>query len=395
MKRSRKTDKSIILLLLIIIVAVATVVFAFYKFRTDKFTSKLKDEGPIAILFLINSDQNLKFIQVLLYHPVTNKGGLFYIPANLGTKVETVDRFDRLEVLYNTQDNSPIKKKVEQILDLPVLFYFDISLNGLYNFVDLVGGLELFISNPVNIDQGERPVLLPSGSVLLDGDKIKDYLTYELPLEEDRERVGRKQKVLHSLLKKIGNPATNAYLLEKDVFKLVRSYLKSNLTSKSLRSFILELGKLKTDRLIFQRVLGSIKKVDGVDGPILFPHYEGNLIKQTIRQTIETISSDDPKYDDTLIVSIEILNGTETDGLAKRTKALYESFGFDVVSFGNADHDEYLNTLVLDRKGKSYAAEKVAEVIKCERIHSKLDSESSADITLILGKDFDGRYCKK
>ena len=291
--------------------------------------------------------------------------------------------------------NSPIKKKVEQILDLPVLFYFDISLNGLSDFVDLVGGLELFISNPVNIDQGERPVLLPSGSVLLDGDKIKDYLTYELPLEEDRERVGRKQKVLHSLLKKIGNPATNAYLLEKDVFKLVRSYLKSNLTSKSLRSFILELGKLKTDRLIFQRVLGSIKKVDGVDGPILFPHYEGNLIKQTIRQTIETISSDDPKYDDTLIVSIEILNGTETDGLAKRTKALYESFGFDVVSFGNADHDEYLNTLVLDRKGKSYAAEKVAEVIKCERIHSKLDSESSADITLILGKDFDGRYCKK
>lgn len=395
MKRSRKTDKSIILLLLIIIVAVTTVVFAFYQFRTDKFTSKLKDGKPIAILFLINAERNLKFIQVLLYHPVTKKGGLYYIPTNLGTWVETVDRFDRIEVLYNAQDKSPIRTKVEQILDLPVPFYFDISLSGISNFVDLVGGLELFISNPVDIDQPESPVLLPSGSVLLDGDKIEDYLTYELPLEEDRERVGRKQKFLHSLLRKIGDPATNAYLLDRDVFKLVRSYLNSNFTSKSLRSFILELGKLKTDRLIFQRVLGSTKKVEGVDGPILFPHYDGNLIKQTIRQNIETISSDDPKYDDTLTVSIEILNGTDADGLAKRTKALYESFGFDVVSFGNADHDEYLNTLVLDRKGKSYAAEKVAEVIKCERIHSKLDSESSADITLILGKDFDGRYCNK
>ena len=394
MKRSRRSDKSIFLLLLIILVAAATIVFAFYQLRTDKFTSILNEQNPVAVLFLVNSQERLQFIQVLLYHPITKKAGLFYIPANLGTRVEAVDRFDRIEVLYNPQDCSLIRKKVEQLIDLPIPFYFDVSLNGISNLVDLIGGIELFISNPVDVDQGEQRVLLPSGSVLLDGDKLVEYLTYELPLEEDRESVGRRQKFLQSLLKKIGTPSTNAYLLERDVFRLARSYLRSNLTSKSLQAFLLELGNLKTDRFIFQRVLGSTKKVEGVEGPILFPHYEGNLIKQTIKQNIETISSDDPKYDDSLTVSIEILNGTDSDGLAQRTKALYESFGFDVVSFGNADHNEYINTLVLDRKGKTYAAERVAEVIKCERIHSKLDSESRAEITLILGKDFDGRYCK-
>ncbi len=394
MKRSRKTDKSIFLLLLIILLAASTIVFAFYQLRTDKFTRILKEQKPVAVLFLVNSQERLQFIQVLLYHPITKKAGLFYIPANLGTRVEAVDRFDRIEVLYNPQDCSLIRKKVEQLIDLPIPFYFDVSLNGISNLVDLIGGIELFISNPVDMDQGERRVLLPSGSVLLDGEKIKEYLTYELPLEEDRESVGRRQKFMQSLLKKIGSPSTNAYLLERDVFRLARSYLRSNLTSKSLQAFLLELGNLKTDRFVFQRVLGSTKKVEGVEGPILFPHYEGNLIKQTIKQNIETISSDDPKYDDSLAVTIEILNGTDSDGLAQRTKALYESFGFDVVSFGNADHNEYINTLVLDRKGKTYAAERVAEVIKCERIHSKLDSESRAEITLILGKDFDGRYCK-
>jgi anionic cell wall polymer biosynthesis LytR-Cps2A-Psr (LCP) family protein len=394
-KRSRKTDKSIILLLLIIAVAVTTVVFALYQFRTDKLTNKLKEKNPIAILFLVNNDRQLTFMQLLLYHPVTKKGGLFYIPGNLGTKIESPDRFDRIEVLYSVQDKTPIKRKVEQILDFPVLFYFDMSLNDISNIVDLVGGLELFISNPVDIEYDGKRVLLPSGSVLLDGDKIKDYLTYEVPMEEDREKVGRKQKFLNALLKKMGSPTTSAYLLERSAFRLLRMYLKSNLTEKALRSFIVELGKLKSDRLIFQRVLGSLKQVEGVDGPILFPHYEGNLIKQTIRQNLETISSDDPKYDDTLTISIEILNGTTIDGLAKRTKTLYESFGFDVVSYRNADHDQYLNTLVLDRKGESFAAERVAEVIKCERIHSKLDQEKGADITLILGKDFDGRYCKK
>ncbi len=207
--------------------------------------------------------------------------------------------------------------------------------------------------------------------------------------------MARKQKFLAALLRKMGSPATGALLAQKEVFVYLRSYLDTNLTPRALQSLIGELGKLKADRFVFQRVLGSLKEVDGIDGPVLFPHYEGNLIKQTIKQSLETIASDDPKYSDFLTANIEILNGTSIDGLAKRTKALYESFGFEVVSFRNADHDAYIETLILDRKGKPDLANRVAEVIRCEKIFTKLDPDSNADFTLILGKDFDGRYCKQ
>ena len=91
---------------------------------------------------------------------------------------------------------------------------------------------------------------------------------------------------------------------------------------------------------------------------------------------------------------MEILNGTYQDGLAKRTKVLFDSFGFEILSIRNAEHDQYLNTLILDRKGKIESAERAANVIRCERIYTKIETGVNVDITLILGKDFDGRYCK-
>ena len=373
----------------------ATILVGFFQFRTDNFTKKLKEKQPIVILFIVTEKIEVQFLEIFLYDPGTKKGGIFYIPANLGTKIESIDRYDKVERLYNPDNIQPLKAKIEQILDLSIPFYIDTSIENLGNLVDLVGGVELFISNPVDLVYNGERVLLPSGSVLLDGDKIKDYIRYTEPLEEDRENVGRKQKFLGALLKKMGSPATRALLLKKQAFDYVQTCFKTNLNSRALQTFIVELERLQSDRMLYQRVLGTLKEVDGVQGPILFPHYEGNLIKQTVKQSLETIASDDPKYDEAMTVAIELLNGTQMDGLAKRTKALFESFGYDVISYHNADHENYLNTIILDRTGKSHFAERVAEVIKCDKIYLKLDPESNVDITIILGKDFDGRYCSK
>jgi hypothetical protein len=52
--------------------------------------------------------------------------------------------------------------------------------------------------------------------------------------------------------------------------------------------------------------------------------------------------------------------------------------------------------VVLDRKGRLDVAKKVADLIRCTRIYSKPDPlmDQAVDVTVILGKDFDGRYVK-
>jgi hypothetical protein len=75
---------------------------------------------------------------------------------------------------------------------------------------------------------------------------------------------------------------------------------------------------------------------------------------------------------------------------------VFQSFGYEIVSLANADSADYLNTVVLDRKGRLEAAQKVAELIRCKRVYSRLSEggDLTIDVTVLLGKDFDGRYCK-
>ena len=103
-----------------------------------------------------------------------------------------------------------------------------------------------------------------------------------------------------------------------------------------------------------------------------------------------TLASTEQELDDQVLVSMEVLNGTTSAGLARRTSQLYEDFGFDVRRFGNADSNQIDHTLVIDRRGTGELAERVAQVIEAERVITEVAPDSDVDVTLILGRDFDG-----
>jgi anionic cell wall polymer biosynthesis LytR-Cps2A-Psr (LCP) family protein len=398
-KRARKYDKGILLLIVIVMVVGATAVFAYLNLRTDVFAEHLKEGSAINMLFAVSGDQDYRFFSVFSYDPRTHKGALIFIPGNVGSIIESLKRVDRIDVLYRDGDLGPLRDKVEQLTGLEIKFMVDLTESSVRRVVDIIGGLELFIPNPVDSARSarsaaeERRTLLPSGSVLLDGDKVASYISYRETLESEVDRVGRKQKFLQALLGEIGS--SSEYLMDKSVFPVFRDALRINLSARALGSFVREMKKLDAERLIFQRVLGSSRVVDNKE--LLFPHFDGELLRETVKQTQETIASQELLPDEEVTVTLEVLNGTQVTGLAARAANIFRSFGYDIVTIGNADGSDYQKTVVLDRRGKLEPARRVAELIKCERVYTRPDEEVdvSVDITLILGKDFDGRYCKE
>jgi anionic cell wall polymer biosynthesis LytR-Cps2A-Psr (LCP) family protein len=391
-RRKRKWDKSILLLILIVFIVAAAVVFGYLQLRTDLFTEKLKSGAPVNMLFCISGDQKYRFFAVLLYHPATHRAAIVYIPGNVGLIIESLKKVDRIDVLYQRNALEPLISKIEELVDLDIPFYIDLQEQEVVDLVDLLGGLELFIPNPVDTTYDGRRILLPSGSVVLDGDKIRDFIAYQESMESEMDWVGRKQKFLQSLLKKIGD---SDVLVGKNSLAVFKRIVSTNLSARALQSFLTEMKRLESEKIIFQRVLGSTREVDGKE--LLFPHFDGQLLKEIINQTQETIASQEPFTEEELVVSLEILNGTTVAGLARRAANVFQSFGYDVVSIANADNTEYQKTVVLDRKGKIEAAERVAELIRCQRVYSRLEEEGdfTVDVTIILGTDFDGRYCKE
>jgi calcineurin-like phosphoesterase len=107
------------------------------------------------------------------------------------------------------------------------------------------------------------------------------------------------------------------------------------------------------------------------------------------------------------VFTVEVLNGTSTAGLAGRTADLLRGFGYDVITIGNADRSDYENTEILDHSGYEDMSRTFADIIRCRNIRfespgrenielgmemSIQNLEYHSDFTLIIGKDFNGRY---
>jgi polyisoprenyl-teichoic acid--peptidoglycan teichoic acid transferase len=391
-RRSRRTDRSIMLLILILVIIVGTGVYAILKQRGDQITDSLKKKLPLNTLFIFSDGEKALFFEVFFYNPETRKGSLFYVPPNLGSVIATINRVEGIDVLYRRTNVLPLRRKVEELLGVPIHGVIDIGFDEAGRLVDLMGGVDVFIPNPVNLAlQGHR-VLLPSGSVLLDGDKARDFISYQDPLETDADAIGRRQKFLQALLKGLGE--NKAFLLQRGPFSMLCSLLRTDLPGRALSSLVAEMGRFDSERMVLQRVLGTTRSVDARD--LLFPHQDGELLKQAVKQAMAANASNEFVPPDALTITVEVLNGTKTAGMANRARDLFQSYDLEVMAPNNADNDQYLNTVVLDRKGNMDNAKKVADIIHCTRIFSKPDPQmdQAVDVTVILGKDFDGRYVK-
>ncbi len=391
-RRSRKADRSVILLVLIVLVIAATAVLLLLQLRVDRITDALKKKQPVNTLIILSEGEKALFFEIFLYNPETRKGTLYYVPANLGGVIEGLRKVDGIDALYRRGSPAALQKTIEGLLGVPLHCVLDIALTDAVKLVDLVGGLDLFIPNPVDITREGRRILLPSGSVTLDGDKTVDFLSYEDPLETEVDRIGRQQKFVQSLLKSLGEE--KQLLAQRGPFRLVRAFVRTNIPPRALAALIAELARYDSERVIQARVLGATRTVDGRD--LLFPHQDGELLLEAVRQAVAANASNEFIPAEDLTVTVQVLNGTSTPGLANRAREVFQSYDMEVLAPNNADNDQYQSTVVYDRKGRIEDARRVAELIRCTRVATQLDpqGDQAVDVTVILGKDFDGRYCK-
>lgn len=391
--RNKIFDKGFSFLVLILMVLVGSGLFFYFQVRTDRITAMLSEGKSFAIHFMIREGDNLLFSEVFLYNPRTGKGAVVDIPGNAGTIIESLRRVDRIDTVFKAGNSSTYRAMIEKFVGLEVPFYCMFSLDEIEEFVDILGGVEVFIANSIETDSRGNKVLLPSGNVLLDGGKTRSFLSYIDPEETELDRIGRAQKFLQGMLKKMGEDAP--FLTHAEVLPFLKDAVKTNLDGRAFRAFIREIVKLDVDRMIFQRVLGTIRTVDSQD--LLFPHFEGKLLRQTVLQIYENLGSMESRASGELAASVEILNGTRTTGLARRTREIFQSFGYDVVSFSNSENQNVEKTVIIDRRGNPDAAARVAQVIRCANVLTEIPDAAEtvpADVTIILGRDFDGRYCK-
>lgn len=393
MKSGKKFDRGLIILGFIIIITAAMAVFLFLQLKTDEVTEKAEHGDILRILITVGDGKMALTSQVFLFHSGTGNSFLLGVPGNIGSIIERHNRIDRISILYEEGSVKNYLSKIENILGIRIDYYIDIDFEHIEPITDLLGGMEIFIPEPVYDVEGDPPALLPSGNVLLDGRKMLTFLSFQGAADLEEMTADRRQDFIKTMLVKWGEQSD--YLTKQRVLNLLWRLIDSNMDKQAFTSFLNLLGnaEIKPDR---QRVMGNQRIVDGT--VLLFPHFEGKLLRQQMDQRLTVLKSDYSENGGSVTVSLEILNGTTVNGMARRTKDIYESFqGFNVLTFGNADRQDYEHTVVIDRTGVKEKAERAAEIIGCKRIETRIDevSESNAEVTIILGKDFNGQFVKE
>jgi anionic cell wall polymer biosynthesis LytR-Cps2A-Psr (LCP) family protein len=155
----RDEQKGLIFIALIIITAVAlSFVFAF-SLKTNVVENALKEKGIVRTLFVIeDDDSSVLFSSVLIYNPVSQKAALVNLPGHTGAIYQSLGRVDKLAKVYSEAGIVSYRNEVEKLLGMTIPYYAIITLENFIKISDYLGGMRVFISEPVDClsEEGER-----------------------------------------------------------------------------------------------------------------------------------------------------------------------------------------------------------------------------------------------
>jgi anionic cell wall polymer biosynthesis LytR-Cps2A-Psr (LCP) family protein len=376
-----------------------TVTVLVLSLRTDEVDETLNTDPILKTLFILEDKGTVLAASVLLYYPPLNRGVVFDVPGNIGSIFTSLGRVDRIDAIFRDKGSGPYTREIEALFGQGIPFTVVITLDNFCRLADYLGGFKIFIPSPIDIENenGARS-LLPSGSVNLDGDKVRTFITYHSPEESAAEVQSRREKVIIAFLEALN--ARDEYFDLSQAARTLQSLMSSRLKGRDFRHLLRVISQVDVEQLHPQSVGGTIQVVDGQT--LLFPERDGQLIRDVTLQTIANlVSRQDAQYNRTYV--LEILNNTAIPGLARNAASLFQMVGYSVFRTANADSGGPERTTIIDHIGNAEAAKSLGDFIRCEVIveeevrgetEASENEEAYVDFTIILGRDFDGRYVR-
>jgi anionic cell wall polymer biosynthesis LytR-Cps2A-Psr (LCP) family protein len=395
----KQIDTSLFLLAGIVLIVLGAIIYSVLMLNRDFEEVGINDGRAITTLFVIEHQGKPLGAYLLLYNQLTKNAAGFEVPGELGLILQQINRVDSIDTVYQSGKIGPYIREIEKLFDIKVNYRFVFTMDNLGRAVDILEGVTVFIPGDIKMAGGEV-VLFSPGLTKLDGDKALEYLRYPASDYDVETPQQRNQRFFSALLKRLGEKKN--YLGNLEVNRLFQSLIETNMNRRILTQFFDELSNIDIDRFSVAMVGGNIREVSGKK--LLFPYYDGSLIKEITRQTLSSLAQRNGGMGGGRVFTVEVLNGTGVAGLAGRTAELIRGFGYDVINIGNADSADYEFTEIIDHSNFSGEAEKFAGIINCKRVTTVNEGtpfeesmvmsleDYKADFILIIGRDFNGRY---
>jgi LCP family protein required for cell wall assembly len=283
---------------------------------------------------------------------------------------------------------------VERVLYLPergqhVDAIAQINFDGFANVIDVLGGIDIDVPVPIVDDEYPTPdfgttrIEFQPGVQHMDGATALIYARTR-HADSDFGRAERQQQVLRAIAAELRRRGP-----------LGQAWLAPGLLRGLDGAVTTTLPIARPDVLIGLAWLGSGLNPDelGQTGltPETAPNYreEGSDLiwdPNDVRAVVDVFLTRPREANEA--ATVQVLNGTDSGGLAGRVSGELENAGFTLIAPGNAAATDAPKTIVYDLTGKPRTSRRLARQLGAElRQGAPQGVSSAADIVVVLGKD--------
>lgn len=318
------------------------------------------------------------------------------------------------------------KDTVSSFVGRPVEYYFRVNFNGFVRFIDLIGGIDLFVPQTIHDEQyptpdyGIQTFHLEAGQQHLDGETALKYVRTR-NIDSDYGRAARQQQVIQTVIDKVLQADMIPTLIARlpQLSSTMRDSISTDMSLAAgvqLAQYVRQNSFREVRRLVLDDRYGHESYSD--DGAwILIPDRSrirpalANFFDATpvpvddhvnvatgdqLLSTIAAQASDLNPGQERLVnkpaaARVEVLNGTGYPGVAARIRDLLQDKGWQVVSIGDADRNDYRRTLIVNYNADPLLVGRVGPELELQGNLPTLNGlilSNTVDLRIIAGQDF-------
>lgn len=260
---------------------------------------------------------------------------------------------------------------VELLLGMPFDYYVEVDVAGVADLVDVVGGVDIDVEKRMYYRDRSQDLLidLQPGFQHLTGEQAVGYVRFRHDARGDLGRIQRQRTFIRAAVRQVLAPENIRHV--SSLASVFVETVDTNLQVKdvlALKGIIEDVG---ADAIHIETLPGNPRIIRGQS----MLELDAGAVQQAVNRVLLGQGLD-----------VTVLNGTTINGLAARTAALLEKRGCHIVEVGNAEH-KTPRTVVIDHRGQTARAERVASWLGRGVISVAPDGEAAADVTVIAGPD--------
>jgi len=263
---------------------------------------------------------------------------------------------NRINAAYAFGGPSLMVETIKANLDVPINNYVEIDFVGFQALVDELGGIS--IAFPYAARDAKSGLDIPAGTQTLDGSEALAYARSRHYQEyqdsswrsvdaSDIGRTGRQQEVMSAMLAQLKSPSSIAEAGNIAAAMSRHLTIDSNLANESVASLVWDFKGIITGSIEGETLPTTGANI-GDRSVQIAKEPEAGAMLASFRSGL-SVAAVTP-------LSVQVLNGSNTDGAAGAMSRRLEDLGFHVASIGNAGTSSYSDTTVIVPEGSDNGA---------------------------------------